>query len=304
MIQINLLEEVVDNTAACIIETLTYVVAVGMSGLVCFIVSLSASQSLGIEQQSKMTLSSSLAKLEKVTKHIEDLQKKEETLAWRLTTIARLKTLQRIPILLLDEVTKVIPERAWLTEFIQKPGNINLKGIALDNQTISLFMNQLEQSVFTMDVQLLFSEQYEKDSIDLKRFEINVPLVDPLKARERLVQRKLREEQIEEGKNKNRETTEARKTKLQSMVIDNRTEEEKKRALAEDASAVREMEDDVAEIDNSRADRSLAMRDSSAQVSSENSSNSKHNLIKENGASDKKPLKKAVAGKIKVLKGQ
>lgn len=270
MIQINLLEEVVDNTAAYIVETLIYFVAVGMACLVCFIVSLGTSQNLEIERLSKMTLSASLEKLEKQTKHVEGLQKKEQTLSARLTTIARLKTLQRIPILLLDEITQVIPERAWLTEFTQRPGNMNLKGIALDNQTISLFMNQLEKSVFTNDVQLRFSEQYKKGDIDLKRFEINVPLVDSLLARERVVKRRLKEEQLEEERQKRKEE-EARKAKLQSLVIDNRTEEEKKKALEVDISR--------AEFENSDDDET-----------------------EEERTSDEKPLKEAVAGKIKVLK--
>lgn len=223
MLQINLLEEYIDNTAANIVESIVYFAALGMVCLVCFIVQISANQSLDLETKTKMTLTASLQKLTKQTKHVEELEEKEQKLSKRLTTIARLKALQKMPILLLNEITDVIPERAWLTALTNRKDTLDIKGVAFDNQTISMFMSRLEKSVFVKQVILKFSQQYKNKGVDLKQFELKVPLYNPLKARKRFLQRRRKIARMEKE-------AEERK-KLEQLTIDNRTEEEKAQDL-------------------------------------------------------------------------
>ncbi|MCC6954799.1 MAG: PilN domain-containing protein, partial [Deltaproteobacteria bacterium] len=55
-------------------------------------------------------------------------------------------------------------------------------GIALDEQTIALFMSNLERGQFFGNVDLVLATEYVQDEIKLKQFSVSVALKDPLKA--------------------------------------------------------------------------------------------------------------------------
>jgi type IV pilus assembly protein PilN len=60
------------------------------------------------------------------------------------------------PVRLLDEIATAVPkDKLWLTSLKESGGMLTLTGTAMDNETVALFMTNLEQSehVSTVDLQ-------------------------------------------------------------------------------------------------------------------------------------------------------
>jgi type IV pilus assembly protein PilN len=60
------------------------------------------------------------------------------------------------PVRLLDEIAMAVPkDKLWLTSLKESGGMLTLTGTAMDNETVALFMTNLEQSehVSTVDLQ-------------------------------------------------------------------------------------------------------------------------------------------------------
>jgi len=117
--------------------------------------------------QPKLTLIDKLNKdkgeLERKTKVIEQL-KKESSLAVRV----------------MDEVaSRVDSNRLWLISMAQTGSNVDLKGIALDNESIAQFMDNMKSSPFVQDVSLAESSQKTLAGRDLKSFTISCRVAPP-----------------------------------------------------------------------------------------------------------------------------
>lgn len=83
------------------------------------------------------------SKADKVTK----IQKMLKDFEHKLNVIESFKSIRRRPIVLLDELTRlVVPERMWITSLSAKGERVVLRGIAFDNQTVADFMTRIEGS--------------------------------------------------------------------------------------------------------------------------------------------------------------
>lgn len=160
MIRINLLGETEDKTALYVLHVFAYcaVVFITIAACAVFQVDLAAQANELNNEKSKLT--SELTTLKKLTKEIEDLQKKEEVLRQKLSTIATLKAKKHGPVHVLHDISKAVPEEAWVGEIVEKDGFIELYGAALDEHIVAKFMNQLEKSDYLESVQLISSELY------------------------------------------------------------------------------------------------------------------------------------------------
>ncbi len=86
---------------------------------------------------------------------VTEIQKILKNLEHKLNVISGFKSLRRDPILLLDEMTQlVVPERMWITSLSTKGGQVVLKGVAFDNQTVADFMTRIEGSYLFSGVDL------------------------------------------------------------------------------------------------------------------------------------------------------
>jgi type IV pilus assembly protein PilN len=113
-------------------------------------------------------------------KEVQQLQSEEDDLKAKLGIIARLEKQRRGPVRILDEISKRIPaQKAYLLDMSQSKGRLTLKGVAMDNETIALFMSNLEASDFFRDVELVRSAQEIRNDIRLKSFSVNCTIVIP-----------------------------------------------------------------------------------------------------------------------------
>ena len=132
-------------------------------------------------EKSERRLISEDTRLSKVTKEVESLDNKRKWLADKLTTIARLKAVKQEPVKILDALTNSVPEKSWIKSINKTENSIEFTGVALDNQTVSLLMRQLENSDFFDKIDLNFSKQLVQNEVPLKEFSLKATLTDPLR---------------------------------------------------------------------------------------------------------------------------
>jgi type IV pilus assembly protein PilN len=96
-----------------------------------------------------------LATYAETTKKIEVLKKKIAEVRAKLNVIKELERKKTGPVLLLDELAMAVPkEKLWLTALDEKKGILTLNGTAMDNDTVALFMTNLEIAKHIVSVDL------------------------------------------------------------------------------------------------------------------------------------------------------
>lgn len=142
-----------------------------------------------------------IALVEKQAKEVDRIKKEFDKLNKKIKVIKNLETTRKVSVHLLDSMTKMVVEKAsiseldeseekdikpekrlWFTSFNAKGNNINIKGIALDNKTVADFMTRLEISGIYKDVNLRTLTQKPVNKLKLKSFEITCKKV-PLKTK-------------------------------------------------------------------------------------------------------------------------
>ena len=187
MIKINLLgdETIIDNSAR---YALFGVLASVAALLMLFF---AMQNSLGTEisdlSEKKETLEKELARLQKITKEVRDLETKQEEYNAKLVVIATLKKSKAGPVRVLDDLNLALPEKAWLTEAKESSGVLTLVGRALDEQTIASFMRDLEKSDYFEQVDPVEIKQIDMDGVKIKEFAVTAMIsytgrVEPLPA--------------------------------------------------------------------------------------------------------------------------
>lgn len=103
------------------------------------------------EQQIKVEL----AGYKKTIERINNLEKKIAEIRKKLDVIKDLEKKKTGPVLLLDQIAVAVPkEKLWLTSFVEKKGKLTLNGTAMDNETVAVFMTNLENSELITAVDL------------------------------------------------------------------------------------------------------------------------------------------------------
>ncbi|MEW6668229.1 MAG: PilN domain-containing protein [Thermodesulfobacteriota bacterium] len=112
------------------------------------------SQLAELQDQHKR-LSQELAGYEKTLARIAELEKKSKEIKTKLDVIKDLENKKTGPIRLLDEIAMAVPkEKLWLTSLSETAGVLKLTGTAMDNETVALFMTNLEKSPHITSVEL------------------------------------------------------------------------------------------------------------------------------------------------------
>jgi type IV pilus assembly protein PilN len=93
---------------------------------------------------------SKTAELEGYKKELEELKNLEKMIKETQTKLDVIKELEKGktgPVLLLSAVADAVPaNKLWLTSLREGNGTLTLTGTAMDNETVALFMNNLEAS--------------------------------------------------------------------------------------------------------------------------------------------------------------
>jgi len=116
---------------------------------------LSLSRTLSALEADKSAKEKELASYAKTNQEIEKLKKTISEIKKKLDVIQTLEKNKKGPIQLLEEVAKAVPkERLWLDEMNERGGILSLSGTAMDNDTVAMFMTNLENSEHISNVDL------------------------------------------------------------------------------------------------------------------------------------------------------
>ena len=92
-------------------------------------------------------------------KEVRDLDRLKEELQTKLRIIDDLNNKRVGPARVLGDLSVSTPENLWLIDFKETEGNATITGMALDNQTIALFMRQMQASSYFYKVDLVETTQ-------------------------------------------------------------------------------------------------------------------------------------------------
>jgi type IV pilus assembly protein PilN len=88
------------------------------------------------------------AELESYKKDLEEIKKQEKMIKDTETKLGVIKELEKGksgPVLLLSAIADAVPvNKLWLTSLKESNGTLTLTGMAMDNETVALFMSNLE----------------------------------------------------------------------------------------------------------------------------------------------------------------
>ncbi len=88
-----------------------------------------------------------LERYKDTNKRLAEIKKKISEIKTKLEVIRGLEKNKMGPVRLLDEVATAVPrDKLWLRSLVEKKGRLTLEGTAMDNETVALFMNNLEAS--------------------------------------------------------------------------------------------------------------------------------------------------------------
>jgi len=110
-------------------------------------------------------------------KEIGDLQNKIKDFSSKHKVIDDLNQKKAGPVKVMESLSAATPPTLWLTEFKETKGNSEIRGLALDNQTVADFLNTLAKSGQFKDVELVESIQAEEKSGPYKKFAIRAGVV-------------------------------------------------------------------------------------------------------------------------------
>jgi len=93
------------------------------------------------------------------SKEIEKVKKRRVELEKKLQVINDLSMQKTGPVEVLDELSMLLPEKAWIGSFTNTGEKVVIDGTAVDNTIIAEFMKRLQGSKHYTDVELVLSQQ-------------------------------------------------------------------------------------------------------------------------------------------------
>lgn len=117
--------------------------------------------------------------LRKKIGQVKDFEKKKADLEQKLAILQTLKDGKSGPVHLLDELSAALPEKLWLTKFSEKGGKINLAGVADSENTVAVFMRNLDSSPYYKNIELSVTEQTKAGDRKMQKFTLNCSVEAP-----------------------------------------------------------------------------------------------------------------------------
>ncbi|MDD2465752.1 MAG: PilN domain-containing protein [Desulfobulbus sp.] len=113
-------------------------------------------------------------KFQEVVNQIKKIDEEKALLDTRIKVIKTLKQESSLTVHVLDEIANLTPSnRMWLKSLSQSASQLSLNGMALDDQTIAKFMDDLEASRYIKNVHLANTTMDRFAERNLKSFSIS-----------------------------------------------------------------------------------------------------------------------------------
>lgn len=117
------------------------------------------------------------AELEKVLQELATMEATKRELDGKIKIIGELKLQQKDAVLMMDKMSRSLPEWVWLTSLGFSGGAVNISGKALSNNLIADLVNNLQNSNLFTNVQLKSTSRKKEGGIDIFEFAITCAFV-------------------------------------------------------------------------------------------------------------------------------
>jgi type IV pilus assembly protein PilN len=186
MIKINLLpvraskkKETVRQQISILVISVVGVLIIGVS-LFSLTLSKISSTTMQIENSEN-----ELKQLKAKIGEIDNIKKLQAEVKKKLDILNQLRRDKAGPASRLAKLSDSVPDKLWLTKYVETGRNIAISGIALNEELIAEFMRNLTSSGAFTNVELQVSEQTEIAGIKVKKFDLafamNVAAAEPIK---------------------------------------------------------------------------------------------------------------------------
>jgi type IV pilus assembly protein PilN len=121
--------------------------------------------------------------LEPYIKKVDELERRRNELAKKNRAIEELRSQRTIPVHILDEVSRSLPEYLWLNTLSIKGNTLTIDGETLQEQAIPTFMKSLDASEFIGTASLIETKQKTTSGSanTTTAFKISAPITNPFK---------------------------------------------------------------------------------------------------------------------------
>ena len=113
-----------------------------------------------------------IVQLNKTIGEVDAFKKRQADLQGKLDVLDKLDKSRRGPVMMLDELYKALPEKLWLESFTEGGGKVTIAGIATNEETVAVFMRNLDASNQFAQVALGGGQQMDKDGVKLHKFDL------------------------------------------------------------------------------------------------------------------------------------
>jgi type IV pilus assembly protein PilN len=127
-------------------------------------------RAIAVLEEEKAGLQVELERLKPIITEVNALEQREKLLHARLNTIQRLRGNQRGPVRVFDELSRNLPEQAWLEAIDESAGVYKVAGYALTNFAVADLLRNLQRSSEFTGVDLVSSEQVVMAKQEIKKF--------------------------------------------------------------------------------------------------------------------------------------
>ncbi|PWT92481.1 MAG: hypothetical protein C5B54_03435 [Acidobacteria bacterium] len=196
MIKINLLEVEKERKAKPAAATGAFPTAIaaiailGITALVFGALYFQTSSKLSALEKDVAQKREKRKELEPFIKKVDELEKKRNDLAMKNNAIETLRSQRTIPVHLMDEISRALPEYLWLTELTLKGNTISIAGETLQDQAIPSFMSNMDSSEFIGTPSLIETKIKTAGGgsaaaqSSTTTFKITAPVTNPFKPKE------------------------------------------------------------------------------------------------------------------------
>ncbi|MFQ6082571.1 MAG: PilN domain-containing protein [Candidatus Aminicenantia bacterium] len=94
-----------------------------------------------------------------IVKDLEEIQNKKFLIEKKIELVNQLKTEQESPVIMMDELSRNLPDWVWLTSIKYKENRVEIKGKSVSNNLIADYISALEASPYFRNVNLINSTQ-------------------------------------------------------------------------------------------------------------------------------------------------
>ncbi|MGE3538253.1 MAG: PilN domain-containing protein [Candidatus Tectimicrobiota bacterium] len=113
---------------------------------------------LAMRQQELAQVEAEIKRLEAIIKEVQKFENQKALLDKKVGAIQDIKTKQRRPARVLDDVSRSLPDQMWLVSVKDSGSGLQISGKSFDNVAIAAFMENLERSSSFGSVELIESK--------------------------------------------------------------------------------------------------------------------------------------------------